>query len=94
MERYFIDIDQTMTKGKKPRWGVIQRVRQLIATGAHVTIWSGGGERYVRRKCEEWGVVPTMMISKPTVIVDDNPDVFYAPRCRRITPEAFEKGAT
>jgi len=91
--RYFVDIDQTLTKGKEPRPGTINRLKELIASGAWVAVWSGGGERYVRRFCARNGSEPTMYLPKPTVLVDDNPEVFEARLCRRITPGQFARGA-
>ena len=91
----YIDIDGTLTESPRkhdgePRPGALARVRECIASGHKVIIWSGGGSAYVRRFCKKYNLHPWMCLGKPQVIVDDRPmDALGGPHMQKLDPETF-----
>jgi len=91
----YVDIDGTMTHSRRRGWGrpkaqVILKVRDLIARGYVVYVWTGGGAEYARRFCARHGLAGVAgYLPKPNVIVDDNPNLLPARRLGRLSPEEF-----
>ena len=75
----FVDVDDTLVRsvGSKriPIPTVIQRVRDLHASGARLYCWSSGGAEYAKSSAVELGLVNcfTGFLPKPQVMVDDQP---------------------
>ena len=76
----FIDIDGTLTKSDKSRFGDvhqnrIDKVNKLILSGYLIIIWSAGGDDYAKLFCKKHGINPHAAIGKPQFCVDDNPTI-------------------
>lgn len=87
---FAFDIDGTLTAEQR-RWAepdkeMIAAVRELIATGHDVTIWSGG-EKYARDWCEANDLAPARAMKKPSVIIDNQANLGR----RRLPPWLPEK---
>ena len=93
----YIDIDGTLTESPRKHDGkakpkALARVRECIASGHKVIIWSGGGRVYAERFCKKHGLHPWMCLGKPQVIVDDRPmDALGGPYMEKMDPETFIK---
>ena len=90
----YIDIDGTITdlpgkQGGNPIQARLELIKEMIAAGKQVVIWSGGGTAYVKRFCLANGIVGATMIGKPELVVDDNPDIRPKGRMRVMAPEKF-----
>ena len=80
MNPIFIDIDGTLTMdGRKYMDDVvpnrIERVKEMIAAGIDVVIWSATGTEYAKRFCAANKIYPLAAIGKPHRIIDDSEDV-------------------
>ena len=76
----FIDIDGTLTdhgqQGGNALPNRIEKVKRLIAKGKEVILWSGGGSAYVKWFAEKHDIKgAAAYISKPHIMVDDNPNL-------------------
>jgi len=75
----FVDIDGTLTdfgqQGGNPIAGHIEKLKKLIAQGVEVIIWSGGGTDYAKKFAEDHAISGVTCIGKPSLMVDDNPNV-------------------
>ncbi len=93
----FIDIDGTITvhptkQFSEPVEGRIQQIKDLVASGTQVVVWSGGGTAYAKAFCNLRGILGIVTaIGKPEVIVDDNPDIRPKGRMNVTKPEDFFK---
>lgn len=92
---YYIDIDGTLTqedrKNAPLRPGATTLIRKLLDRGDDVVLWSANGRAYAdafwRKHAMFVGIrFPTPM-SKPDVIVDDNPNIRPKHVLGRWTPE-------
>ena len=93
----FIDIDGTLTDAPGKQGGKvlpdrIKTVRSRIAAGQEIVIWSGGGTAYAKAFAVKHGLSGATCIGKPSIVVDDNPDI--RPRDRMIvaSPDEFFGG--
>lgn len=49
------DVDGTIeTLGGKPRWEILDLLRQFSKLGHRIILWSGGGKEYAERKMREY----------------------------------------
>ncbi len=93
----YIDIDGTLTESPRKHWGkvkpeALKRVRECIASGHKVIIWSGGGAAYARKFCAKYDLHPAMCLGKPQVIVDDKPmDELGGPYMQSLHPDTFAR---
>jgi len=95
----YCDIDGTLTDKPHhshgaPRPDVIQRLKDAIKLGHEVVLWSGRGSTYVKSFAIQYGIDAIACLSKPTLVVDDKPDIRHLPgdvRYKPITPEEFLK---
>jgi len=90
--RIFVDIDGTLTRdgekaNGKPWYENIDKIRNLIANGNDVTIWSAMGEEYVRLFCDEHNLKPRYMLGKPNIIIDDCPTIRPVDKMTVILPK-------
>ncbi len=89
----FIDVDGTLTdfhnQGGNPIESRIEQVRELIAGGKQVVIWSGGGTAYAAAFAAEHGLSGAVTIGKPEFCVDDNPEIRPRFSTRVISPLEF-----
>ncbi len=90
----YIDIDGTLTVTPHRPWGGVvesrlARVREVIAAGHAVVIWSGGGTAYAEDFAERHGLAGAVCLGKPGTIVDDNPDIRPRDRMRVLSPGEF-----
>jgi hydroxymethylpyrimidine pyrophosphatase-like HAD family hydrolase len=91
----YIDIDGTLTESPRkhdgtPKLQALARVRECIASGHKVVIWSGGGAAYARRFCKKHDLHPAMCLGKPQVIVDDKAmDLLGGPYMQKLDAETF-----
>ncbi|KKL47654.1 hypothetical protein LCGC14_2333370 [marine sediment metagenome] len=90
----FIDIDGTLTMTGGEPWGEpcperLQRVRDLVAAGEEVVIWSGGGTAYARAFADKHGLEVMAVVGKPGLMVDDNPNLRPEQRLQTVLPEDF-----
>jgi catechol 2,3-dioxygenase-like lactoylglutathione lyase family enzyme len=75
----FVDVDDTLVRsvGSKriPISHVVQRVRELHASGAQLTCWSTGGATYAHASAIELGIADCFVdfLAKPQLMVDDQP---------------------
>jgi len=89
-----VDIDGTLTdKGTKGGNVIPERIaklKQMIAAGKQIVVWTGGGTNYAQWFCRENGIYGVVAIGKPEFCVDDNP--LIRPRSLKVqTPEEFFK---
>lgn len=89
----FIDIDGTLTWTPDRAWGpirplAIQRVKDLIAAGHRVILWSARGAAYAREFAEAQRLKPYATLPKPDFYVDDVEGI--RERMAHITPGEFE----
>ena len=89
----YIDIDGTLTDdgkaGGRPKWSRINRVRQMIAEGKDVVIWSGSGTKYAEEFCRHHQIFPLAALGKPDIAVDDNPNIRPVELIRIQSPDEF-----
>lgn len=91
----YIDVDGTMTEDGAHAWGsvrqdVVDRVRELIESGKLVAIWSARGEKYAREFAEKNGLGRArFFLSKPSMLVDDNPRIRDPERMVMLSPDEF-----
>ena len=90
----YIDIDGTLTDcpnaGGRPIEERIEAIRQIIDSGQQaVVIWSGGGTDYATQFAKNHGLTGAICIGKPSMIVDDNPDIRPRDRMRVLSPGAY-----
>ncbi len=87
----YIDIDGTLTDapggGGEPLLDRLDHVRQMIARGVPVVVWSGNGEDYAEFFCAKHQLKPHAILGKPTMCVDDNPRI--SPSMVIASPEEF-----
>ena len=90
---FFIDIDGTLTDFPQQGGNVIEarleQIRTLVKHGTQIVIWSGGGTAYVKKFCKENNLNNVIMIGKPELIVDDNPNIRPPSFMPLLTPEDF-----
>jgi hypothetical protein len=73
----YIDVDDTLVRsvGSKriPISSVVQRVRELHSSGAHLYCWSAAGAAYASATAIELGIADCFVdfLAKPQVVVDD-----------------------
>lgn len=98
-QRIFCDIDGTLTDSPSKKWGAprrerIEALRRALASGDTVVVWSGGGTRYAVEFAQRYALrqAGALAIGKPTVIVDDNPEIRPRQRMPIVTPEEFFAG--
>jgi len=87
-----MDIDGTLTD-KQRRWAepnhdTINKVKQMIADGYNVVVWSGSGH-YARRFCKKYGIKPFLCIGKPDLVVDNQAEIRNSRRMPILTPKQF-----
>jgi len=79
MAYIYVDVDGTLTDdgagGGDPRLNVIDKVKRLIEDRHTVIIWTGGSINAARKLCDTHGIRPIAILHKPSVMVDDNPNV-------------------
>lgn len=89
----YFDIDGTLTdhfdQGGVPNEARIAYVKDLIAKGYQVVVWSGGGTKYAQEFAARHGVEGATCIGKPESCVDDNPDIRPRDRMRVWAPEDY-----
>lgn len=74
----YVDVDGTLTSKQQgrsafkapPRQDVIDKVKNLIAAGHEVVIWTGN-TRYAHKVCELYGIPAVAAVRKPDLIVDN-----------------------
>lgn len=76
----YIDIDGTLTDNNLHRQGApelkrIQRVKELIAAGNDVVLWSAGGNEYAEQFAKEHGLQVIAALGKPGFCIDGNPNI-------------------
>jgi hypothetical protein len=73
----FVDVDDTLVRSvgarRIPIPSVVQRVRELHASGAVLYCWSSGGANYARDSASELGMADlfTAFLPKPDIMIDD-----------------------
>lgn len=78
--RHFIDIDGTLTYSPDTSWGQprrarIEYVKELVAAGNEVILWSARGTEYAKAFASMHGLKDHVVaIGKPQRIVDDKCD--------------------
>lgn len=90
----YIDIDGTLTTAPHRPWGPViesrlQRVRDMVAAGRSVVLWSGGGTGYAVRFADRYDLDGVIALGKPERCVDDNPDIRPRRRMPVIDPDTF-----
>lgn len=76
----FCDIDGTLTDAPgaiwgQPNWPLITRIKEAIQHGHRVILWSISGEVYVKDFAKRHGIEGAICVSKPNVVIDDNPKI-------------------
>jgi hydroxymethylpyrimidine pyrophosphatase-like HAD family hydrolase len=76
----YIDIDGTLTTEPEKPWGQprsarIDRLRAMIAEGAQIVLWSGGGTAYAQAFAKQYRLDGAIAIGKPECLIDDNPRI-------------------
>jgi hypothetical protein len=75
----YLDVDETLVRsvGSKriPITAVVERVRELQASGARLYCWSSGGAEYAHASAVELGIAACFVdfLPKPQLMVDDQP---------------------
>lgn len=89
----YIDVDGTLTdrgtRGGNPIEARIQKVRELIASGEKVVIWSATGFDYVVEFMKNNNIVGATPMEKPKLIIDDNPNIRPKSAMPLISPEKY-----
>lgn len=100
MGAIFVDIDGTLTsEPNKPQGAPIasrvERVKEFVASGDEVILWSARGREYVEAFAAKNGIGNVTCVSKPDLVIDDNPTIRPAARMPIIDPAiAFGDGAS
>ena len=93
MRRIFCDVDGTLTvhdaKGSDPNWETINKLKDLMAKGVPVILWSGRSRRYAERFAKKYELNVEMCLSKPMMFVDDNPTLRPTSRMPTLSPQEF-----
>ena len=76
----YIDIDGTLTANSNMGWAEplqhrLARVRQMIADGTLVVIWSARSGDYAREFCAKYDLQPLAALGKPAHCIDDTPTI-------------------
>jgi hydroxymethylpyrimidine pyrophosphatase-like HAD family hydrolase len=89
----FIDIDGTLTdspeSGGKPLVDRIEKLKLLIHKGQEVVLWTGNGTAYAKKFAQDNGIVGAVCVSKPHILVDDNPNIRPLGRIKVLDPATF-----
>ncbi len=105
MGSIFCDIDGTLTIPPKdykydgsfgtrfaePHLQNIAKIKSWIDEGKEVVIWSGSGRKYAKLFCKKYSINPTAILSKPSVMIDDNPTIRPTGRIKIIDPREMLK---
>lgn len=94
----FVDIDGTLTNRPTRKWGAVDelrlaQLRDAIAAGHEIALWSGGGSEYARVFAARYGLAPAFCLGKPALLVDDNPQIRPRGLESRVQPPAKFFGA-
>ena len=91
----YCDIDGTLTESGNAPWGkprveVIWKLKDAIAAGYNVVLWSACGKKY----CEDFAKAYHISglydcLTKPSLIVDDNKQIRDEAYCKRLFPFEF-----
>lgn len=77
----YCDIDGTLTDDPEHRWGsvraeMLERLDEYARDPNYrLVLWSGGGEEYVREFARKYRIKADAYLSKPHVVIDDNPAI-------------------
>lgn len=90
----YCDIDGTLTDSPErpngaPRLDVIEHVKEWIAAGHDVILWSARGREYATEQAHRFGIEPLACLGKPGLIVDDKKEIRPRGRANPISPEQF-----
>ncbi|MEK6833198.1 MAG: hypothetical protein AABY32_04055 [Nanoarchaeota archaeon] len=95
--RIFVDIDGTLTEKQTcssafkvpPRADVVEKVKELIAAGHEVILWSGNA-KYAEKVAKLYNIKAFACLGKPQLIID-NQDRKLKRVLKRavVTPEVF-----
>lgn len=66
-----IDVDGTLLAHGRINAAIVARIREWIAGGVEVYVWSARGRDHARQAVEAAGLADVLCISKPTAILDD-----------------------
>lgn len=88
----FVDIDGTLTSEPHAAGGPVHAdriavLRELIASGEEVVVWSARGTAYAQQFCRNHDL-NVVAIGKPDLCVDDKPTI-RAAGLKVVSPEAF-----
>lgn len=93
----YCDIDGTLTDSPgepwgKPRLDLIWKLKDAILDGWRVVLWSACGKSYCQEFAKEYNISGLeACLAKPSIAVDDNPDLRSARFFRKLSPEQFLK---
>ncbi len=93
MGTIFIDIDGTLTEADrahaKPILYRVERVKALMRAGNEIVLWSARGRAYAESFAKANGMEGIACVSKPSLLVDDNPTVRPLGSISMVSPQAF-----
>lgn len=98
--RIFIDIDGTLTTDGNHAWGpvrprALERVRELMAAGHEVFLWSARGEQYAFDFARKNRLLAgAQFLGKPDIYVDDHKEIRAASHMRHVDPDTFENASS
>lgn len=94
----YFDVDGTLTTDgdvpwSPPRLDIISKVKEEIAAGSKVVLWSATGQEYCREFAKRYDIDGLeACLSKPSVYVDDNPQIRSPRFMRHVLPEEVVRG--
>lgn len=91
----YIDIDGTLTDSPDDRWGKvdtvrIEAIRQLIASGKRVVLWSAGSDEYAKAFAKKYNLKVHAALGKPEYCIDDK-DTIRLNGLTVLPPEELDK---
>lgn len=92
----YCDIDGTLTDLPTKKWGspdmaAIEGLKDIIADGFEVVLWSGGGSQYAREFAEKYGIEAIARLGKPSVVIDDNSHIRPIQRIAVVNPKELRR---
>ena len=90
----YVDLDGTLTdyehRGGNPIISRIKRIKEFIAQGHNLVIWSSNQVDYVKEFCKTNNITGATMLGKPHLLFDDVPKIHPYLMDRVIKPSAIE----
>lgn len=92
----FCDIDGTLTTTPGKPWGpvrewLVEKLKKRQRAGDDIVLWSGRGKKYVEEFTLSIGFPFVTCVSKPDLVIDDNPGIRPCEKCKPVHPNDWKE---